>query len=118
MHSELGKKWAVKKAWLSWKDAAHAYAYQLEATTRWPPDPGPKPSHQLIKILKKKEYEITIFIREYILDSASSGLQWNPRLLASIPDLLTMEIWFDKKKKIVRQNVIGFKCFTFKSLHL
>lgn len=57
MHSELGKKWAVKKAWLSWKDATHAYAYQLEATTRWLRTPGPKPLHQLIKILKKKEYE-------------------------------------------------------------
>lgn len=122
MHSELGKKLAVKKVWLFWKDATECICLLTGGyrfTARWPSYPGPKPPHHLIKILKKNEYEITIFIREYILDSASSGLQWNPRLLDSIPGLLTMEIWFDqKKKKKARQNVIGFKCFTFKSLLL
>ena len=120
MHSELGKKLSVKKVWLSWKDATECIClltggYRFIA--RWPSYPGPKPSHQLIKIFKKNEYEITTFFREYILDSTFSGLQWNPRLLASIPSLLTMEIWFDQKKK-ARQNVIDFKCFTFKSLLL
>lgn len=47
MHSELGKKLAVKKTWLSWKDAMHAYAYQLEAT-------GPQPDGLPTRVLNHR----------------------------------------------------------------
>lgn len=59
MHSELGKEVSSEES-MTLERMPRTYAYQLEATARWPPDPGPKPLHQLIKILKKKEYEITI----------------------------------------------------------